>query len=584
MRYRPGKLMTIGLAAALALLAADDSYAQNESRVLVLHSYGLDFKWTLDVDAAIREVLEHDPESTTTVHSEVLDAKYHSSSAYMDELASFMEEKYRTWSFDVIIVSDNFALEFVKYARERLWPSVPLVFAGINDYSPELVAGMEKTTGVAEELSVDRTIEEIRRLFPNRGRVLILSDRTATSDQNVSLVLDAVADSELVPSVHHPVTLESLERLEREAGGDTVALLVGLVRNEAGTPLDFHRSGMHVSRTLDVPVFSLWDFYMGTGIAGGYMTSGRQQGLYAARLAQRILEGEDSHAIPVVEESPNLPVFDLAALGPYGISEDDLPPESIVYNRPEGLWEKYQLEILLAVSAFLLLFSIALLSYELARRRGVTARTTAESLREKETLLREIHHRVKNNLQVVSSMLSIQSSLVDDEKSLSYFQDARTRIQSMALVHEHLYESPSLARIDIRAYMDDLVATVTRSMDVSNGGATISTAVDEFSIDIDHAIPLGMVVNELLSNALKYAQGDGENAGTGTTSISLTYTDGWVRLQVADSGPGMPGEDLERPQSLGLQLVSGLAQQLGGTVRFEDNEPGLRVCFEFPLP
>ncbi|NBB89901.1 MAG: hypothetical protein GVY23_01690 [Spirochaetes bacterium] len=584
MRYRPGKLMTIGLAAAVTLLAASVSHAQDEQRVLALHSYGLDFKWTLDVDAAIREVLEHDPESTTTVHSEVLDAKYHSNSAYMDDLASFLEGKYRTWSFDVIIASDNFALEFVRHARERLWPSVPLVFAGINDYSPELVAGMEKTTGVAEELSVDRTIEEIRRLFPKRRRLLILSDRTATSDQNVSLVLDALADYDLEATVHHPVTLESLERLETEIGRDTVALLVGLVRNDAATPLDFHRSGVYVAETLDVPVFSLWDFYMGTGIAGGYMTSGRQQGLYAARLTQRILNGESPDAIPVVEESPNLPVFDLAALGPYGISEDDLPPESIVYNRPEGLWEKYQLEILLSVSAFLLLFSIALLSYEIARRRGITARTTAESLREKETLLREIHHRVKNNLQVISSMLSIQSNIVDDERSLEYFQDARTRIQSMALVHEHLYESPSLARIDIRAYMDDLVATVTRSMDVSRGGAVVSTAVDEFSIDIDHAIPLGMVVNELLSNALKYAHGQGEDDGKGAISISLTYEDGKVKLEVADDGPGMPAEDITHHQSLGLQLVSGLAQQLGGTVRFQDNEPGVRVCFEFPLP
>lgn len=569
-----------GLAVALALLTTGISHAQSENRVLVLHSYGLDFKWTVDLDAAIRDVLERDPESTATVHSEALDAKYHNSPAYMDDLASFLEQKYRAWSFDVIIASDNFALEFVKYARERLWPSVPLVFAGINDYSPELVAGMENVTGVAEALSVEQTLEEVRRLFPDRTRLLILSDRTATSDQNVRLVLEALADYDLEPKVHHPLTLESLARLGEETGDDTLALLVGLVRNEAGTPLDFYRSGVHVVETLDVPVFSLWDFYMGTGIAGGYMTSGRQQGLYAARLARRVLGGENPDTIPVMEESPNLPVFDLAALGPYGISEEDLPPESIVYNRPEGLWEKYQLEILLAVSAFLLLFSIALLSYEVARRRGVTARTTAESLQEKETLLREIHHRVKNNLQVVSSMLSIQSSLVDDEKSLEYFQDARTRIQSMALVHEHLYESPSLARIDIRAYMDDLVATVTRSMDVSKGGATVTRAVDEFSIDIDHAIPLGMVVNELLSNALKYAYGDGE----GEISMSITYTDGRVRLEVADNGPGMPAEDVEHPQSLGLQLVTGLAQQLGGAVRFEDNEPGVRVCFEFPLP
>ncbi|MFP4565852.1 MAG: sensor histidine kinase [Spirochaetaceae bacterium] len=569
-----------GLAAACALLTFAPAHAQSGRHVLVLHSYGLDFKWTVDMDAAIRDVLEHRPQSTTTVHSEVLDAKYHSSRAYMGDLVSFFEHKYRAWSFDVIVATDNFALEFMRYARERLWPSVPLVFAGINNYGPELIAGIDNTTGVAEELSVHRTLVEIRRLFPDRTRLLILSDCTATSDQNVKLVRAALSDFDLEATVHHPVRVEDLERLRESSGSDTVGLLVGLVRNEAGTPLDFRRSGRRVAEALDVPVFSLWDFYMGTGIAGGYMVSGREQGLCAARLVERILEGEDPTTIPVVAESPNVAVFDLAALRPFGVREDSLPPGSIVYNRPEGLWERYQTEILLSVSAFFLVISLALVAYEVARRRGVAARATTESLREKETLLREIHHRVKNNLQVVSSMLSIQSSLLDDEKSLEYFQDARTRIQSMALVHEHLYESPSLARIDIRTYVNDLVATVGHSMDISQDGSRISTSVDDVGIDLDHAIPLGMVVNELLSNALKYASGE----RGGEIAISLAHADGRLTLQVADNGPGIPEKDLQRNQSLGLQLVDALAQQLGGTVGFEDNEPGLRVRFEFPLP
>lgn len=568
------------LIVVLLAVLAGQAVADDVDRVLVLHSYGLDFKWTLDLDRAVREVLDAETPGPVTVHSETLDAKYHSGVTYMDAAVRFLAQKYEQWSFDVVIVTDNFALEFARAGRDRLWPDVPLVFAGINNYTPELVADLAPATGVAEGLSVARTVDTIRELFPRRRRLFILSDRTATSDQNVEIARRALRDYPLEVVVHEPTTVQSLSRLSTKVGRGDVALLVGLVRDDSMTPLDFGRSGRLVSTALDAPVFSLWDFYMDTGIAGGYMTSGGEQGRRAAELTARILEGTPVENLPVVEKSPNLPIFDLGVLAEYGITEADLPPASVVHNEPLGLWEQYRVEILITISAFLLLLVIALLGYEIARRRGATARATAASLEEKETLLREIHHRVKNNLQVVSSMLSIQSTLIDDEKSLEYFQDARTRIQSMALVHEHLYESPSLARIDIDEYVRELAATVVRSMDVSNGGVRVRTNIAAIGIDLDHAIPLGMVINELLSNAMKYAYPD----GAGDVHISFGYSEGIGHLAVTDNGVGMSAEEVEGRGSLGLQLVDALSRQLQGQVQFTDNAPGLRVTFDFPLP
>lgn len=569
------------IAFLLLATAPQATGAAETDRVLVLHSYGLDFRWTVDIDAAIRDVLERDPEASVAVHSETLDAKYFTSTTYTDEAADFLARKYTHWSFAAIIVSDNFALEFARRHRERLWPGTPLVFCGINNYSPTLVSGMENTTGVAEELSAGRTIAAMRRLFPRRSRLHILSDDTATGEENLRILSDAVTGSDFEVTVHKPVSASSLAALAGELDGDDIAILVGLVRDTSRTLLDFDRSGRVVAESLPVPVFSLWDFYMTTGIAGGYMSSGREQGREAARLTERVLDGEAADSILVVTESPNVPAFDLGALAAYGITRGDLPEGSVVYNEPLGLWERYQSEILLVVSAFLMLVIFALLAYEAARRRGARAAATAETLREKETLLREIHHRVKNNLQVVSSMLSIQSGVVADEQALSYFRDARTRVQSMALVHEHLYESNSLARINTREYIDDLVATVVSSMDISRGRVRVLREVAEIPIDIDHAIPLGLVVNEVLSNALKYAYPHGS---AGEVRLSLSRTPAGALLEVADDGVGMASDrDGGRRQSLGLQLVEALAGQLRGTVSFVNTDPGLAVRLTFPL-
>lgn len=126
--------------------------------------------------------------------------------------------------------------------------------------------------------------------------------------------------------------------------------------------MGYKRSGMEAAQLLPVPVFSLWDFYMATGIVGGYMTSGSVHGERAARLAERVINGEDADTMPVVTRGINVPVFDLAAIRPYGVSRRDLPPDSIIHNAPQTLWQRYRIEILFTITAFLLLISLVLIS------------------------------------------------------------------------------------------------------------------------------------------------------------------------------------------------------------------------------
>ncbi len=185
------------------------------------------------------------------------------------------------------------------------------------------------------------------------------------------------------------------------------------------------------------------------------------------------------------------------------------------------------------------------------------------SLQEKEMLLKEIHHRVKNNLQIVSSLLSLQTTNLDRSDPSAALRDSQSRIRSMALIHEKLYMSHNLGHVDFAEYARSLAANLARSY-ASGAAVKMSTDMEKVLLDIDKAVPCGLIVNELVSNALKYAFRDGR---TGEITISLVRDSGSYVLTVGDNGAGLPpGLDFRNTPSLGLQLVNTLVGQLEGAI------------------
>ncbi len=185
------------------------------------------------------------------------------------------------------------------------------------------------------------------------------------------------------------------------------------------------------------------------------------------------------------------------------------------------------------------------------------------SLQEKEVLLKEIHHRVKNNLQIISSLLNLQANRVSDERTLQALGDSQARVRSMALIHEKLYQSQSLAEIDFGEYVRSLASDLFRSYRRNFTAVQLDVQTDEVSLELDLAVSCGLILNELMTNALKYAFPDGRH---GTISVELRATPARVvQLRVADNGVGIPADlDISRTKSLGLQLVNNLVAQLDG--------------------
>jgi two-component system, sensor histidine kinase PdtaS len=186
-----------------------------------------------------------------------------------------------------------------------------------------------------------------------------------------------------------------------------------------------------------------------------------------------------------------------------------------------------------------------------------------KSLTEKETLLKEIHHRVKNNLQIISSLLNIQSENIQDENVLSSIQEGQSRVQAMSLIHQNLYQSDELTTVDIQNYLQQLLEYLSNMFVGDDKNITINLKANNINFDIDTAIPLGLIVNELVSNAYKYAF---DKHGKGTIDIEINAINKVdFELKIKDDGKGFPDAyNPEKGNSLGLKLVKILSRQLRG--------------------
>ena len=184
------------------------------------------------------------------------------------------------------------------------------------------------------------------------------------------------------------------------------------------------------------------------------------------------------------------------------------------------------------------------------------------SLLEKETMLKEIHHRVKNNLQVISSLLDLQSSYLQDEKAREMLQNSMDRVRTMAMIHTQLYQSQDLARVDFGSFIRDLIGNISQSYGMAESPVEIHVDAGEINLGIDASIPCGLILNELVSNALKHAFPEGKE---GEINIRMRLKDSRVALTVQDNGIGFPESiDLTNLKSLGLELVNILVGQMNG--------------------
>jgi signal transduction histidine kinase len=356
------------------LPAASQAYipSQQPDKILIINSYNFGLSWTDTITRTFMDTLG--PHYDYLV--EFLDSKRYYSPDYFSSVETTLQQKYRHETFKLILVTDNDAYNFILDARSRLFPMVPVVFCGVNNFSPASLAGQTGISGIAENIIIKDTLRIAFRQNPHAKDLYVVVDNTTSGRLFRQLTKEALTNQPTSIQVHYLSELsfeELLEFLRQRADG--IVVCFPLSEDGQGITLHFDHAVHSVIANSLMPVYTFWSMFMEAGAVGGFVVSPDYQGRCAAQLAQRILRGESPDDIPVEMDSGNYYTFNYTAMRRFRLPFDVLPAEAIIINRPQRLAETNpQLFLTLLIAGLLLLISIVLMLLFIWRIRNENTR------------------------------------------------------------------------------------------------------------------------------------------------------------------------------------------------------------------
>ena len=379
--------------------------------VLLLQSYHQGFKWSDDLVKGVLDVLG----DSVQLHVEYMDTKKHYSPEYLISIKDYLKMKASTTSYDLIIVADNNAFNFLKEYRRELYGSIPIVFTGLNFLDPVTLEGMENITGISEENNFKGTLDLIIQLFPEKKNLVCIVDQTVTGltiQKKLNSILPGYGNDHFDQTeIWSGLTMDELTRDLELLGDDFIVFNILFQRDKEGHYYEYNFSNSIICQASNAPVFGSWDFQFPYGTLGGYVMLGFDQGREAGLMARRILEGEDADDIPVEWETPHRYMFDFKELLKYSVPMVDLPADRIIINLPQSLYYEYHTEIAVILVAFIfLLILIYFLHGNVLKRKDTEA--ALQSLNE--TLNKRVdtrtHELKESNDSLHDAMVKLQNT------------------------------------------------------------------------------------------------------------------------------------------------------------------------------
>jgi sigma-B regulation protein RsbU (phosphoserine phosphatase) len=332
-------LLFLLLLAGTACASSSSGPAISPRQVLVIHSYHLGFKWTDEMSQGITAALQEEGKAVQ-VRYEYMDTKHVADPAYFERLFATYQYKYRSTKFAVVIATDNDAFTFLKAYRDVLFPATPVIFCGVNYFSPAQLEGKALFTGVNETADIKSTLDLALRLHPATSQIVVINDTTTTGRivqrevESLIPVYQGRVKFLFLEELAMPEILETVQKL----GPESLVFYGLFFQDKTGRFYEYDEGIALIAASCPVPVYGVWDFYLGYGLIGGMLTSGYNQGETAGQMALRILHGEKIEAIPVVMKSPNRYMFDYRQLQRFHLETSALPAGSIVINQPSSLY------------------------------------------------------------------------------------------------------------------------------------------------------------------------------------------------------------------------------------------------------
>ena len=348
-------------------------YAQNTKEVLLIHSYHKGYIWTNDISNAIeKEFSNHKNIELTTVY---MDTKRVSNPKYLDSLVTLYKEQFKNRKFDLILVSDNNAFDFIIKYHNQLFKEIPVLFCGINNFDKALLDENNMKnfmSGVVEQVDLEKNLELISDLHPKLENLIIIND---TSSTGLAVKRDL---RNIIKKYNQKFNIQYIDNMEINALKTKVAnlkendviLFVLLFKDPTGKYFTYKQGFKQIKEVSKVPIYGLWDFYMDAGIVGGLLTSATAQGQAVSKMALSILNQNKSvKEIPILEKSPNIYMFDYKELEKHNIDIGPFVDKYKLINEPSDAYKQYVQFIVISVTVILILsIVIIILKANITRR------------------------------------------------------------------------------------------------------------------------------------------------------------------------------------------------------------------------
>lgn len=337
--------------------------ANQNKEVLLIHSYHKGYVWTDDISKTIEKNFAQNKDiELTTVY---MDTKRIDDDSYLENLANLYKQQFSNRKFDLILISDNNAFDFLAKYYDYLFKDIPVLFCGINNYSKEILEKLsfKNISGVAEEVDIEKNFELISKLHPNLNNLLIINDNSTTGLAIKKDLLPIIEKYKKKFKIEYTDNLEINDLKTKVSNLDksnSVILFVLLFKDTAGKYFTYKQSFEEVRNVSQSPIYGLWDFYLNCGMVGGLLTSAIAQGDTVSNMALEVLNGKNIKEIPVLEKSPNIYMFDYNELKRFNINISKFIDNPTIINEPSSIYKEHKKFFIISILTILLLTMIVI--------------------------------------------------------------------------------------------------------------------------------------------------------------------------------------------------------------------------------
>ena len=345
--------------------------ASQSIHILYINSYHAGYKWSDNIEAGLREKL-CGAGIDFTLHVEFMDTKRPVTETTMDLFRQTLEAKYSQVDLQLILTSDDNAFTFIKKHRETLFGDIPVVFCGVNYIAPSALEEFTNVTGINESADIKGTLEIIIALHEKVHTILVINDSTPTGarmDRELTWIRQHFSGRLAFVDLGKLPMGRIINRVSNATQNEAV-LYILMLKDSQGTPFEYSESLRTIANASRAPVYGLWDFLLGYGLAGGSLLTGKQQGLDAGEQGLKIIRGEKADTLRIIMETRHTPMVDFGVMKRFKVPMNRLPPGTLVINRPDTFLGRYKRWITGISATALLLIAFTLTMTVLLLRKN----------------------------------------------------------------------------------------------------------------------------------------------------------------------------------------------------------------------